>query len=84
MFSIFKSASAEKEVVLQELTEGQLSQVAGGTARNDHDADDRKKWQKHHRHHHHHHHHHHLVTTTKPVITSTTPAPTTNTFRPHF
>ena len=61
MFSIFKKASDEQEVVLQDLTEEQLAQAAGGrdfdwNRSNDHDWDDRKKWIKHHHHHHHHHH----------------------------
>jgi hypothetical protein len=60
MFSFGKKAQAQ-EVVLQELSEEQLLQVAGGSdysksysSDNDHDADD-KKWTKH-KHHHHHHH----------------------------
>ena len=55
MFSIFKQASNE-EVVLQELSEGQLTSVAGGMGsswKNDHDADDRRRHHKHHAHHHH-------------------------------
>jgi hypothetical protein len=55
MFSIFKKASTEQDIVLQDLTEEQLAQAAGGRDK-DHDWDDRKKWT--HRHHHHHHHHH--------------------------
>jgi len=61
MFSFGKKVQ-EQEVVLQELSEEQLLQVAGGSdcsksyqSSNDHDADD-KKWTKH-KHHHHHHHH---------------------------
>jgi hypothetical protein len=61
MFSFGKKAQAQ-EVVLQELSEEQLLQVAGGSdysksysSDNDHDADDMKKWTKH-KHHHHHHH----------------------------
>jgi hypothetical protein len=73
MFSIFKKASTEQDIVLHDLTEEQLAQAAGGRD-NDHDWDDHKKWE--HRHHHHHHHHHAKVTTTKvttPHIVSTTP-----------
>ena len=78
MFSIFKKSSTEQDVVLQDLTEEQLAQAAGGRD-NDHDWDDRKKWA--HRHHHHHHHHHHINDhdwddrrrMTTPNITSTTP-----------
>jgi hypothetical protein len=75
MFSIFKKASTEQNVVLQDLTEEQLAQAAGGRD-NDHDWDDRKKWEHRHHHHHHHHHHHAKVTTTTvttPHIVSTTP-----------
>jgi hypothetical protein len=61
MFFFGKKAQ-EQEVVLQELSEEQLLQVAGGSdcsksysSTNDHDADDMKKWNKH-KHHHHHHH----------------------------
>jgi hypothetical protein len=64
MFSFLKKSSPEN-TVLQELTEEQLLQVAGGsdysksyTSDNDHDADDIKK-----KHHHHHKHHHHTTTT---------------------
>lgn len=57
MFSIFKKVSDEQEVVLQDLTEEQLAQAAGGRD-NDHDWDDRKKWMKHHPHHQMHHAHH--------------------------
>jgi hypothetical protein len=74
MFSFFKNASTSEEVVLQELSEEQLAQVAGGRDK-DHDWDDRK----HHKHHHHHHHHHHTTTTTthkESFITSTTPGKT--------
>ncbi len=53
MFSFFKNASTSEEVALQELSEEQLAQVAGGRS-NDHDWDDRKKVK-------HHHHHHHIV-----------------------
>ena len=78
MFSIFKKSSTEQDVVLQDLTEEQLAQAAGGRD-NDHDWDDRKKWA--HRHHHHHHHHHHIndhdwddrKKMTTPHIVSTTP-----------
>jgi hypothetical protein len=70
MFSIFKKASTEQNIVLHDLTEEQLAQAAGGRD-NDHDWDDRKKWE--HRHHHHHHHHHAKVTVTTPHIVSTTP-----------
>ncbi len=79
MFSIFKKSSTEQDVVLQDLTEEQLAQAAGGRD-NDHDWDDRKKWA--HRHHHHHHHHHHHINDhdwddrkkmTTPHIVSTTP-----------
>jgi hypothetical protein len=68
MFSIFKKASTEQDVVLRDLSEEQLLQVAGGTSDGDNDADD---WKHHshkahkahkshyHKHHHHHHHHHH-------------------------
>lgn len=56
MFSFFKNPSTSQEVVLQELSEEQLAQVAGGRD-NDHDWDDRKKVH----HHHHHKHHHHIV-----------------------
>ncbi len=61
MFSFAKKPA--QEVVLQDLTEDQLTQVAGGNCSysskdNDHDADDKKKWEKKHHHHHHHHHHH--------------------------
>ena len=59
MFSIFKKVSGEQEVVLQDLTEEQLTQAAGGR---DHGRnwDSHKKWVKHVHHHHHHHHHHHM------------------------
>jgi hypothetical protein len=70
MFSIFKKVSTEQDVVLQDLTEEQLAQAAGGRSHNDHDWDDRKKWT--HRHHHHHHHHHHMMTPTKWTNTQTT------------
>jgi hypothetical protein len=65
MFSFLKKSTPEN-TVLQELTEEQLLQVAGGsdysknyTSDNDHDADDMKKTKKHH----HHKHHHHTTTT---------------------
>ncbi len=61
MFNFGKKAN-EQANVLQELSEEQLLQVAGGSdcykssyKDNDHDADDMKKWHKHHHHHHHHH-----------------------------
>jgi len=61
---LFGKKAQEQEVVLQELSEEQLLQVAGGSdcsksysGDNDHDADDKKKWSKH-KHHHHHKHHH--------------------------
>jgi hypothetical protein len=54
--------SKKKEVVFQDLSEGQLSQVAGGC-----DSSSKKSWsgssmnmtwnKKHHKKHHHHHHH---------------------------
>ncbi len=57
MFSIFKKSSTEQDVVLQELSEEQLAQAAGGRD-NDHDWDDRgRMMHRHHRHHHHHHNH---------------------------
>jgi hypothetical protein len=66
MFS-FAKKPAVQEVVLRDLTEDQLTQVAGGYDcnndwKNDHDADDKKK-KKHHKHHMHHHmhHHHHMM-----------------------
>ena len=55
MFSIFKKAPIEQEVVLQDLTEEQLTQAAGGQAKA-RDWDSNKKWVQHHHHHHHHHH----------------------------
>ena len=67
MFSFLKKSPTPENTVLQELTEEQLLQVAGGsdcsknyTSDNDHDADDMKKK----KHHHKHHHHHHTATTT--------------------
>ncbi len=61
MFSIFKKAAVAQESVLQDLSESQLSQVAGGNcssykSSNDHDADDMRKKKKHHHHHHYHKH----------------------------
>ena len=59
MFS-FAKKPAVQEVVLRDLSEDQLTQVAGGhdcKHDNDHDWDDKKK--KHHHHHHHHYHYHH-------------------------
>ncbi len=52
MFSIFKKVSGEQEVVLQDLTEEQLTQAAGGRD-NDRVWNSHKKWMKHHHHHHH-------------------------------
>ncbi len=63
MFS-FAKKPVTQEVILRDLSEDQLTQVAGGAMhhkndwKNDHDADDKKK--KHHHHHHHHHYHHHM------------------------
>ncbi len=60
MFSFTKKPVVQ-EVVLQDLTENQLTQVAGGydcNMKNDHDADDKKK-KKHHMHHNMHHRMHH-------------------------
>jgi hypothetical protein len=74
MFSFFKNAPSSKEVVLQELSEEQLAQVAGGRD-NDHDWDD----SSHHRRHHHRRHHHHStmsMTHRGSFITSTTPGKT--------
>ncbi len=71
MFSIFKQASDTQDGVLKELTEDQLSEVAGGKWHhmdNDHDRDDRHKHHKHH----HHTHHHHMWKTTHPTTTTTT------------
>ena len=62
MFWNSKKESTEEEGVLRDLTEGQLSMVAGGVA-NDHDADDMKWNTK--KHHHHHHHHNKKKTWTK-------------------
>lgn len=76
MFSIFKKASTEQNIVLQDLTEEQLAQAAGGRD-NDHDWDDRKKLV-----HRHHHHHHHMMNdhdwddrkkTSTSFVTNTTP-----------
>ena len=55
MFSIFKKVSDQQEVVLQDLTEEQLTLAAGGQA-NARDWDSHKKWimKKHHHQHHHH------------------------------
>ena len=55
MFSIFKKVSDQQEVVLQDLTEEQLTLAAGGQAKA-RDWDSHKKWmmKKHHHHHHHH------------------------------
>ena len=51
MFSMFKRASDRQDVVLQDLSEEQLAEVAGGHSH---------KWhESHHRHHHHNHKHHH-------------------------
>jgi len=50
MFSMFKRASDRQDVVLQDLSEEQLAEVAGGHSHRWHES--------HHRHHHHHHHHH--------------------------
>ena len=65
MFS-FAKKPAVQEVVLHDLTEDQLTQVAGGHDRKhnwkndgDNDADDKKK--KKHHHHHNHNHHHHMM-----------------------
>ncbi len=69
MFSFAKKPAAQ-EVVLQDLTENQLTQVAGGACK---DNDDKKHvGHKSHSsesshsskstHHHHHHHHHHYHT----------------------
>ena len=51
MFSIFKKVSIEQEVVLQDLTEEQLTQAAGGR---DHGRNwgSHKRLMKHHRRHH--------------------------------
>ncbi len=65
MFSFLKKSATPEENVLQELSEEQLLQVAGGSDcykssySNDHDADDMKK--KHHHHHHHNHKNEHKV-----------------------
>ena len=64
MFSIFKQASDTQDVVLQELTEDQLSEVAGGKAH---------AWHHHHRRHRHHHH----ATWTGSNTTTTTTTTTT-------
>ena len=75
MFSIFKKTSTEQNIVLQDLTEEQLAQAAGGRD-NDHDWDDRKKLV------HRHHHHHHMMNdhdwddrkkTSTSFVTNTTP-----------
>ncbi|HEY3993776.1 MAG TPA: hypothetical protein VGM01_12985 [Ktedonobacteraceae bacterium] len=60
MFSIFKQASGTQDVVLKDLADDQLSEVAGGQ-------------HHHHAHHrHHHHHHHHTTWTGKAGTTGTT------------
>ncbi|MBV9616011.1 MAG: hypothetical protein JO031_11200 [Ktedonobacteraceae bacterium] len=58
MFSIFKKASTEQDVVLHDLTEEQLTQAAGGCYGN-RDWDNRERWEHRHHHHHHNHHRHH-------------------------
>ncbi|HZO72370.1 MAG TPA: hypothetical protein VFB60_09210 [Ktedonobacteraceae bacterium] len=70
MFSIFKKAATEQDVVLQELNEDELSQVAGGHAH-----------KHHHKHHKHHHkqHKHHMMTPPQKMMPTTTPTTTTTT-----
>ncbi len=63
MFSFAKKPAAQ-EVVLQDLTENQLTQVAGGHDCKDHgdhssESSKSSKSSKSTHHHHHHHHHHH-------------------------
>ncbi|MBV9616323.1 MAG: hypothetical protein JO031_12770 [Ktedonobacteraceae bacterium] len=58
MFSIFKKASTEQDVVLHDLTEEQLTQAAGGCYGH-RDWNNRERWEHRHHHHHHNHHHHH-------------------------
>src|SRR5690349_230393 len=61
MFSIFKRTSDTQDGALRELTEDQLSEVAGGYGRRWDNDDDDRHHHHHHRHHwnHHHHHRHH-------------------------
>jgi hypothetical protein len=82
--SIFKKSSTEQAVVLQDLTEEQLTQVAGGSyCRNDYD-DDRWNWHhQHHQYHHQHHHHQHHHTWKKPTSWQTTSWQTTS-WHPHW
>jgi hypothetical protein len=61
MFLFSKKESTEQDTILQDLTEGQLSLVAGGWSSYQ-DNDDTKKWTKT-KHHHHHHHKKHKTTT---------------------
>ena len=67
MFSNSKRTEVSQNIFMQELSEEQLAQVAGGTcskASNDNDADDKKMMHKHH------HKHHHKMT--KPKMTTPT------------
>ncbi|HEY5002287.1 MAG TPA: hypothetical protein VII61_04000 [Ktedonobacteraceae bacterium] len=73
MFSIFKKVSDQQEVVLQDLTEEQLTQAAGGQAKA-RDWDSHKKWimkKQHHQHHHHHHSGSHMKWSNVHVVSKT-------------
>jgi hypothetical protein len=53
MFSFTKKSSPTQDIVLPELTEEQLTQVAGGNWSSNSDSSDKKYTHKHHNHKHH-------------------------------